>query len=174
MYLYEHWRCSFTIFVRTLCGTSVCETPTSFTTLHHNIHPSGTFMLHSKALYTIIQRILAVYGTSFSSILGKPVFVCICIWHQLISDLGISCFWSCDIVCILLDFLLSSYVVSLRRVVSIQRRSLVIDLHSRRGWCSGWQPQVWHPGLAYRQFRFMAEKEVHTSYNSQKVTAASV
>ena len=30
------------------------------------------------------------------------------------------------------------------------------------------------PGLAYRQFRFMPKMEIHTYYNSQKVTAASV
>ena len=30
------------------------------------------------------------------------------------------------------------------------------------------------PGSAYRQFGFMPKMEVHTCYNSQKVTAASV
>ena len=33
---------------------------------------------------------------------------------------------------------------------------------------------VQSPGSAYRQFGFMPEMEVHTCYNSQKVTAASV
>ena len=48
-------------------------------------------------------------------------------------------------------------------------------------WCCGRQPRLapWRPRfnpqvLAHRQFGFMPKMEVHTCYNSQKVTVASV
>ena len=41
-------------------------------------------------------------------------------------------------------------------------------------WWSGFNPRVQSPGSAYRQFGSMPKMEIHTCYNSQKVTAASV